>query len=129
MNQDNDVRFLVFAEDVNALNTIDEDKMILRKKLANQKVFGVSPRPQYAQGDYAITVFPVAIIKEFQTEERIIKKLEYTVVHELIHLLGETDSEDLAHAITMITCNDHESNRSDLGYLTTLKESEVVIQL
>lgn len=130
MTQVNDVRFLVFAEDVNALNIIDEDKMILRKRLANQKTFGCTPKPQFAQEDYAIDIFLVLIAKEFRTEQQIIRKLEYTVVHELIHLLGEIDDENLAHSATMIICDDHESNRSDLGYYSIpFEESKVIVQL
>lgn len=89
-----------------------EEQEGIRERLNHKYTFGTN-------FDSAITIFPYVIARDMKTEEAIIRKLNYTVPHELIHVMlreVELNCEDNAHGLTMILTENISSNLSGLGH-------------
>jgi hypothetical protein len=106
------VKFIISLDDINDLNIGEEEISAIKDRLKYRYTFGTNFND-------VVTIFPFTIAQNMRTEERIVRKLNYTVTHELIHGLledVELNTEEICHGLTMILNDDVESNRSGSGY-------------
>ena len=109
------IRFVVALEDINDLNMTESERYGVEYRLRCCHMFGTAYHT-------AIIIFPVVVFNSMKTEERIVRKFNYTVTHEIIHVLLDDIScelgtdEEYAHAFSMLLNDDIESNRSGMGH-------------
>jgi hypothetical protein len=106
-----DIKFVVKLEDIDDSNFSKDERDMILERLRLKYSYG-------SNFDTAIVIYPLVIAESMKTEERIIHKLNYTVTHELIHvLLRDVDfnDEETAHGLTMIINDDVDSNHSGQG--------------
>lgn len=108
------LKFVVTLEDIDDLNMTKEERIAVNDRLKGRHTFGTNFKT-------AVLIFPIVVAREMENEECIINKFNYTVTHELIHVLLEDISheiniEETAHGLSMILNDDIVSNRTFSGY-------------
>lgn len=104
---------VMYLSDVENLGFSEDTIRYIKDRLSGRFSFGTNLPENY------VVVYPHIVAFEMKTEDKIIHKFNYTVVHELTHgLLQDTElnTEPLCHALSMILTDDIESNVSGLGH-------------
>jgi hypothetical protein len=110
------IRFVCSEEDITDLKGTSDYEAIIRRL-----------KEKFSCGthlDDVIVIYPHIIAETLKEEDKIIKKLTYTAVHELIHNLlcsVSLNSENNAHGLSMLILNDTDSNLCGIGFETLEK--------
>jgi hypothetical protein len=116
-------------DDIEDLNLTPFERQAVEERLRIHYTFGTH-MPS------VIVIFPKYIAEDFPEESDFIRKINYTVTHEIIHsLLADVNdekfnNEEIAHGCSMILNQDIESNHSHSGmdfYNDHIGKIEIVV--
>lgn len=106
------MEFVLTLKDVENLGFSELTIQKIKQRLSDKYSFGTNLPENY------VVIYPHIVAFEMQNEDRIVRKFNYTVLHELIHGLLEEysiNTEEMCHALSMIITDDCESNVSGQG--------------
>jgi hypothetical protein len=121
------VEFVLYLSDVVNLGFSELTIQKIKQRLIDHFSFGTNLPENY------VVIYPHIVAFEMHNEDKIVRKFNYTVLHELIHGLleeSELNTEEMCHAWSMILTDDRESNVSGQGhhYYQMLKgRTEIVV--